>query len=190
MRASSSRPISLYRRISRMALAWFSENLSCWAMIPDSLDLKRIPSVFPSTRQAFAIARSLEPRRISMIKSMTLQAFIRPSCISLLLFSLARRFSYFLVVVSYWKSTLAFMISFSPRVSGLPSTMASIFTPNVSSSLVFLYSMLIKLSTSASLRSSMTIRMPSLEDWLEISLISCVFFVSARDATSERNFPI
>jgi len=73
-----------------------------------------------------------------MIKSMTLQALIRPSWISLFALSLASRFSYFRVVVSYWKSTLAFMISLSPIVSGLPFEIASIFTPKVSSSLVFL----------------------------------------------------
>ena len=65
-------------------LACFSENISCAAIILDSLERNLIPSVLPSTRQAFAIALSLEPRRISMIRSITLQALIRPSWISFL----------------------------------------------------------------------------------------------------------
>ena len=82
-----------------MALACFSEKRSCSAMILDSLDLNLMPSVFPSTRQFFAIFLSLEPRRISMIRSMTLQALMRPSCISLRSISLARRLVYFLVAI-------------------------------------------------------------------------------------------
>ena len=36
---------------------------------------------------------------------------------------------------------------------------------------------------------SNTIRIPSLEDWFEISVISVVFFVSTRPATSFKNLP-
>ena len=36
----------------------------------------------------------------------------------------------------------------------------------------------------------MTMRMPSLEDWLVMSTISCVFLVSASAATSIRNLPM
>ena len=73
-----------------------------------------------------------------MIRSMTLQALIRPSCTSLRSSSLASRLLYFLVAIWNWKSTLAFRMAFSPMVSGLPSQMASMLTPKVSSSLVFL----------------------------------------------------
>ena len=38
-----------------------------------------------------------------------------------------------ILATSYWKSTLALMICFNPIVSGFPSAMANIFTPNVSS---------------------------------------------------------
>ena len=48
-------------------------------LIFDSLDLNLIPSTLPSTRQAFAILRSFDPLRISMIRSITLQALIKPS---------------------------------------------------------------------------------------------------------------
>ena len=136
--ASSSRPINLYRRISKMALACFSVNISWAAMILDSLDLNLMPSTLPSTRQAFAMARSLDPRKISMTRSITLQALIRPSWISLRSCSLANRLVYFLVATSNWKSTLALMICFKPIVSGLPFAIASILTPKVSSRRVFL----------------------------------------------------
>ena len=45
----------------------------------DSFDLNVIPLILPFIRQSFAMARSLLPRRISIIKSMTLHALIRPS---------------------------------------------------------------------------------------------------------------
>ena len=47
-----------------------------------------------------------------------------------------------------------------------------------------------KYSASAPFFSSSTMRIPSLEDWLEISTMSVVFFVSAKAAASFRNFPI
>ncbi len=185
--ASSSRPISLYKRISSMAFACFSVKLSWEAITFDSLERNFIPVVFPSVRQAFAMALSLEPRRISITRSITLQALINPSWISFRSLSFSRRVVYFLAATWNWKSTLYLIICLSPITSGLPSAMASIFTPKVSSRRVFLYSILTKLSASASLRSSITIRMPSLEDWLEISTISGAFLLSARAATSIRN---
>ena len=136
--ASISSPINLYRRISIMALAWASVNLSWEAITSDSRVLNLIPAVLPSTRQAFACCLSLEPLRISIIRSITLQALIRPSWISFLSCSFLRRLVYFLVASSNWKSVQAFRIFFMPMVSGLPSAMASILTPKVSSSLVFL----------------------------------------------------
>ena len=82
------------------------------------------------------------------------------------------------------------MIFLSPSVSGRPSATASIFTPNVSSRRVFLYSMFFRFSTSAPRFNSSTIRIPSFEDWFEISTISVVFFVSTRFATSFKNLEI
>ena len=69
-------------------------------MIFDSLDRKEMPSVFPETRHSFAICLVSEPRRISIIKSMTLQALIRPSWISFFAFSLASRVVYLRLVHS------------------------------------------------------------------------------------------
>ena len=117
-------------------------------------------------------------------------ALIRPSLISLLSSSFFRSVWYFLVLSSYWKSIWCLIIFLNPKVSGLPSTIASMLTPNVSSSLVFLYKRLIRLSTSAFFLSSNTIRIPSLEDSLEISTTSVVFFVSIRSTTSDINLPI
>ena len=57
-------------------------------------------------------------------------------------------------------------------VSGLPWEIIKNVAPKVSSSLVFLYSTLMMRSVSAPFFKSMTMRMPSLEDWLEMSVIS------------------
>ena len=144
----------------------------------------------PSTRHFFTCSRFLLPRRISMIRSITSQALIRPSCTSCFSSSLSRSVWYFLVVISKTKSTWYSMICFRLSVSGRPSATASILTPKVSSRRVFLYSILVRFSTSVSFFSSSTIRIPSLEDWFEISTMSVVFFVSTRDATSLRNLPM
>ena len=165
-------------------------NLSFEAAFSLTLVLKRIPSVTPSTRHFLTCSRFLLPRRISMIRSITSHALIRPSWISLFSCSLSRRVLYFLVVTSNRNSTWCSMICLRLNVSGLPSATASMFTPNVSSRRVFLYNMLVRFSTSVSFLSSRTIRIPSLEDWLEMSTMSVVFFVSTRDATSFRNLPI
>ena len=125
-----------------------------------------------------------------MIRSITSHALIRPSWTSCFSSSLSSSVWYLRVVISNTKSTWYSIICFRLNVSGLPSATASIFTPNVSSRRVFLYSILVRFSTSVSFLSSSTIRMPSLEDWLEISTISVVFFVSIRDATSFRNLPM
>ena len=153
-------------------------------------DLNLIPSVSPEIRQFFACLRLVLPLRISIIRSMILHAFIRPSLISLLSYSFLRRVVYFLVLISYWNSTLYLIMSLSPRTSGLPSAIVSILTPKVSSNLVFLYKRCSSFLTSAFFFSSSTILMPSLEDSLEISVISCVFFVSIRSTTSDINLPI
>ena len=42
-------------RISRIALACFSVNISWAAMILDSLDLNLMPSILPSIRHAFGV---------------------------------------------------------------------------------------------------------------------------------------
>ena len=65
--------------------------------------------------------------------------------------------------------------------AGLPFATASIFTPKVSSSFVFLYKRFLSASTSAPFLSSKTILIPSFDDWLVISTISVVAF----DSTSE-----
>ena len=82
------------------------------------------------------------------------------------------------------------MIPLRSSVSGRPSTIASIFTPNVSSSFVFLYKRFFKRSTSAPFRSSNTIRIPSLEDSLEISKISVVTLFSMSATVSDKNLEI
>ena len=82
------------------------------------------------------------------------------------------------------------MIPLRSSVSGRPSTIASIFTPNVSSSFVFLYKRFFKRSTSAPFRSSNTIRIPSLEDSLEISRISVVTLFSMSAMVSDKNLEI
>ena len=149
--------------------------------------LKLIPSVFPVIRQSFAILRFLLPLSISIIRSIILQARMSPSLISLLSSSLFRSVVYFLVASSNWKSIWCVIICLSPSVSGLPSTIASMLTPNVSSSFVFLYSILMSLSTSTFFLSSKTMRIPSLEDSLDIS---CVFLVSISSTTSDMNLPM
>ena len=68
--------------------------------------------------------------------------------------------------------------------------MASIFTPNVSSSLVFLYSIFVSFSTSAPFLSSSTILIPFLSDAFEISTISFVFLFSTSEITSDINLLI
>ena len=133
IRASISSPISLYRRISNIAPACLSVKSRPAACFFDCSDLNLIPSTLPLTRQSFAILRLALPRNISIIRSIISQALIRPSLISLLAFSFSRSVVYFLVASSYWKLMWCFIISLIPKVSGLPSTIASIFTPNVSS---------------------------------------------------------
>ena len=68
--------------------------------------------------------------------------------------------------------------------------MANILTPKVSSNLVFLYKPCNTLFASAPFLNSSTILIPSFEDWLEISVISGIFFVSTNVATSLKNFPM
>ena len=152
--------------------------------------MKRMPSVTPFTRQSLAWGRVLLPRRISIIRSMQSQALMRPSCISFFSRSLARRVLYFRVQISYWNSTEWRMTGTRPRVSGFPSATASILTPKVSSSRVFFMMRFSTASTSAPFLSSMTMRIPSLEDWFEISVISVVSRVSTSFATSFKNFPM
>ena len=78
----------------------------------------------------------------------------------------------------------------SPITSGLPSAIANIFTPKVSSNLVFLYKIFFNFSTSAPFLSSKTIRIPFSSEPFEMSTMSVVFFVSTKSITSEINFPI
>ena len=99
--ASISRPISLYRRISRIAEACFSVKSSLAAFFFEASVLNLIPSILPLIRQSFAILRLELPRRISIIRSIISQALIRPSLISLLASSLLRSVVYFLVFISY-----------------------------------------------------------------------------------------
>ena len=73
-----------------------------------------------------------------MIRSITLQAWIRPSWISRFFCSFSRSVLYFLPAISYWKSALASKMARSPIVSGRPSMIPSILTPKVSSRRVFL----------------------------------------------------
>ena len=105
IRASISSPISLYRRISKMASAWRSVKRRLCASFWDCADLKAIPSVIPSVRQALAILTFALPRRISMIRSITSQAWINPSCTSFFSSSFASSVVYFLFASSYWKFT-------------------------------------------------------------------------------------
>ena len=188
--ARISSPISLYRRISKIACAWRSVKFNPAACFFEASDLNWMPSVLPFTRQSFAIFKFLLPRRISIIKSIISQALINPSLISLLSSSLFKRVVYLRVAISYWKSIWCLIICFKPSVSGLPSTIASILTPNASSSFVFLYNTFFKYSTSAFFFNSSTMRIPSLEEALEISTTSVIFFVSIKSTTSEINFPI
>ena len=188
--ASISKPISFCKRISRIAVVWRSVKRSSDAIFSDCADLKVILSVTPSVRHALASFTFLLPRRISIIRSMTSHALINPSCISFLSNSFFSNVWYFLVASSYWNFTWWRMIGTSPSVSGRPSATASIFTPNVSSNFVFLYSRLMRFCVSAPFRSSNTIRIPSLEDWFVISTISFVFLVSTRLYTSFKNFPM
>ena len=161
-----------------MASACLFVKSRVFAAFSEVLVLNFMPSVFPSTRQASAIALSLLPRRISMIRSMQSQAFISPSWTSFFSLSLFRSVVYLRLASSYWNSTWCLMIGTIPRVSGRPSQTQSILTPNVSSSFVFLYSRFIKFSKSAPFLRSMTILMPSFEDWFEISEMSLVRWFS------------
>ena len=117
-------------------------------------------------------------------------ALIRPSLISFCSNALLRSVVYLRCASSYWKSTLYFIILLSPITSGLPSAIANIFTPKVSSNLVFLYKIFFNFSTSAPFLSSKTIRMPFSSEPFEMSTMSVVFFVSTKSITSEINFPI
>ena len=150
-------------------------------MASEAFDLNLIPSVSPFMRHAFAIFWSRLPLNISIIRSITLQAFMSPCCISSFSCSFARSVSYFLFAISYWKLTWCLIIGTRPSVSGLPFATASIFTPKVSSSFVFLYKRFLSASTSAPFLSSKTILIPSFDDWLVMSTISVVAF----DSTSE-----
>ena len=125
-----------------------------------------------------------------MIRSITSHALIRPSCTSRRSISLRRRFWYLRVATSNWKSTWCSITCLRLNVSGLPSATASMLTPNVSSKRVFLYSRFVIRSTSAPFFSSSTMRVPSFEDWLEMSTISGAFLLSTSPATSFRNFPM
>ena len=190
MSASISNPISLYRRISRIACACRSVKCSCCAIISDAGFLNVILSVTPSVRHALASLILRLPRRISIMRSMTLQALIKPSWISFLSSSFARSVLYLRVAISYWNCTWWRMIGTIPIVSGLPSATASILTPKVSSSFVFLYNRFLSASTSAPFFRSKTMRIPSFDDWFVISTISEVAFVSTRFPTSFKNLPI
>ncbi len=121
-----------------MASAWGSVNWSCAAIAIEAFVLNRMPSVFPRTRQSFACWRLFDPRRISITRSITLTALMRPSWISRFFFSSARRFSYLRLVTSKEKSTLARRTALRLMVSGRPLWIASMLTPKVSSSFVFL----------------------------------------------------
>ncbi len=173
-----------------MAEAWRSVKCSFLASASKPGVRKWILEISPFIRQALASFKLLDPRRIAMIRSITSQAAIRPSCTSFLSSSFWRRTWYFFLVFTCWKSRKCFKIPRRVRVSGLPPAMASMLTPKVSSSFVFLYRRLMILSTSASLRSSRTIRIPSLFDWLEISTTSGSFLLSTSSATSIRNLLI
>ncbi len=188
--ASISRPIKRYRRISKIADAWRSVKSSFAACLRDFSLRNLIAPVSPFIRQFFASFIFLLPRKISIIRSITSQARISPSCTSFFSCSFASSVLYFLVASSYWNSTWWRIIGTMPIVSGLPFATESMLTPNVSSSFVFLYKRLHKFSISAPRRSSSTMRMPSLDDWLEISTMSFVFFVSASVPTSFKNFPM
>ena len=136
--ASSSSPINFCRRISRIAVVCLSVKRSFAASRFDCSDLKLMLSVIPSVKQALASFTFLLPRRISMIRSMTSVALIRPSWISFLSRSFARSVWYLRVASSYWKFTWWRMIGTIPIVSGFPSATANMLTPKVSSSFVFL----------------------------------------------------
>ena len=135
---SSSNPISLYNLIERIASACFSVNKRVLAASMDFFVLKVILSTTPLIKHCLASSSFFEPRSISIIKSIQSTALIRPSLISLLISSFSRRVVYFLLLISIWKSVKCLNISNNESVSGLPFTVASIFTPNVSSNLVFL----------------------------------------------------
>ena len=171
-------------------MACLSVKESFDALFCEADDLNLISSVLPFTRHSFAILRFLLPLNISIIRSIISHALISPSLISLLSSSFLRSVLYFLVLSSYWKLIWCSIIFLIPRVSGFPSTIASIFTPNVSSSLVFLYKRLIRLSTSAFFFNSRTILIPSFDDSLEMSTTSLAFLASIRSTTSEINLPI
>ena len=136
--ASISKPISLYRRISKMAVACRSVKQRCLASSSEPRKRNFIFSVLPCIRHSLASRIFFAPRKISIIKSMTSQALIRPSCTSFFSSSLASNVLYLRVASSYWKSTWWRIMGTSPIVSGLPSATASILTPNVSSRRVFL----------------------------------------------------
>ena len=77
--ASISRPTSLESLSSSIAVACFSVNERFFASATEPLYLKSIPSVLPVIRHVFAILTVLEPLIISIIKSITSHASIRPS---------------------------------------------------------------------------------------------------------------
>ena len=136
--ACNSSPINLDKRSSKIAVACASVNKSFAACLRDFSVRKLIPSVIPSDRHAFAIFKVLLPRIISIIKSITSTARIRPSWISFLSSSFSRSTLYLCSVFWYWNSMKLRRIPFKFKVSGLPSAIASILTPNVSSNFVFL----------------------------------------------------
>ena len=190
LNASISSPINFCSCIFKIASACASVNrnlLNCDLVL---CFLKVIFAVFPFTRQSFASATVLDPRITSIIKSMQSHALIKPSSNSCFSFNLISNAEYFLVISSFWYSYQVFRIIGSVNRYGRPLWIANIFTPNVSSNFVFLYKMLTIRSKSYPGFKSITIRNPSLLDWLEISVTSGRVLFSIRSMTSWINFPI
>ena len=152
--------------------------------------MKTTPLVSPFVRQFSASFRFLEPRITAITRSMMLQAAIRPSWISRLPSSFSRSTRYFRSRISCWKRSHSARILGRLMTSGLPSQMASILTPKVSSSFVFLYRIFRILSMSASFLSSMKMLTPSPAVAFPISVISGSFFASTSSAVSDMNFPM
>ena len=89
-------------------------------------------------RQARASFKFFDPLSTAMIRSMQSQAAISPSWTSCRSRSFCSRTWYFFSVFWYWKSRKFFRMPRRLKVSGRPPAMASMFTPKVSSSFVFL----------------------------------------------------
>ena len=144
-------------------------------------------SMLPDIRQRFATGTLSEPRMTSMIKSIISHAFNKPSNSSALFFCWRSKTEYLRWMISRWKSSHVCRISLKDMVSGFFFLIANRLTPNVSSNFVFLYKIFVIRSISAPLRSSNTMRMPSLFVWLEMSMISGNVLSVTRDATSFKN---